>query len=321
MAENVDSIGKLLFDFSNSVDKRSFILFLGFEEVTLKVLEWNYIIWKQNWNLLSNDEDKKEWIQWHMLLDISRTTINKIAEQALKEGQFGFTFSFFKSFQKHVNLHYNDYVQMKGGKRYYIEDLFNVACKIIFGKLQEATESRDFWSQFPAEWKVTKTNLQAQNNFVPRIMLREYFDWMLPRIEGNKDFDVILNTVTVNLFPEVDPDTWAKVLILRFSAYGENRVQSMIERRWNFGFRFPTAFALGSQSMDEIFASMRAKEAIQVQNAYDLALFLFPETFNKQSLTGFIEESGRLTYPADSKEEHKKQRLLEIFNGLLSKLA
>jgi hypothetical protein len=52
MKRDINAITSLLSDFMNSMEKRSTIFLVGFEEVFSKILKWDLAVWKFRWQNL-----------------------------------------------------------------------------------------------------------------------------------------------------------------------------------------------------------------------------------------------------------------------------
>jgi hypothetical protein len=316
--KNVSIVPRLLFDFSNSIDKRSVIFLVN--KFLPKVLDWKLTVWKFSLVASQEREKKDERIRWFGLEHILNEVFRKIGERALEPKQL-FSALFLQHFKDHVQAHGNEEIMIKNKERYYIEDLFRLFYQLVFEKVSGSDESLDFWSSFPLEWKVTKNNLLDEKNLIARISCRAFIDWALNRIQSGQTFDRQLNDVSNNLFPEVHPEMWAMVLIFVFSPYSsENRVKSVVERPWTFGFILRPVVFFGEKKPEEIIKEQKAQEESEIQNTYELTHLLFPAVFTEELLKEYIKQAGELKYPDDSTENHRKAKLLELFSGLLASL-
>ena len=321
MKRDIRPVARLLFDFSNSIDKRSAISLVGSDEIFPKILNWKLIAWKYSLAALGKGENMDERVKWFELAQVLDTTFRKIGERALEQKQFLFSTLFLQRFKDHAQAHSNEQIMLKNKKRYYIEDLFRLFYQLVFEKVSGSEESDYFWSGFPPEWKVTKNNLLDEKNLIARISYRAFIDWAVNRIQSSQTFDRQLNDVSNNLFPEVHPRMWAMVLIFVFSPYSsENRVKSVVERPWTFGFRLRPFIFFGEKKPEEIIKEQKAQEESEIQNTYELTHLLFPGIFTEELLEEYIKQAGELKYPDDSTENHRKAKLLELFGGLLASL-
>jgi len=321
MKRDIRTVARLLSDFSNSIDKRSAIFLVGFDEIFPKILNWKLTAWKFNLAAPQKKENKVERVEWFGLAHVLDTTIRKIGEHVLEQKQFLFSSLFLKHFINHVQAHKNEQIVIEKKKRYYVEDLFRLFYQLVFEKVSGSDESHYFWQSFPPEWQVTKNNLIDEKNLIAKISYHAFIEWALNRIQSNQTFDRQLNDVSNNLFPEVHPEMWAMVLIFVLSPYSsENRVKSVIERPWTFGFRLRPVVFFGEKKREEIIKEQKAQEESEIQNIYELTHLLFPEIFTKELLEEYIKQASELKYPDDSTENRRKAKLLELFGGLLASL-
>jgi hypothetical protein len=309
----------ILNDFSNSLDNRS--TFFVINKEVFQVLEWNLIVWKLMWqNWQKKSDDRTDWFETSRILD---SIIRKIASLTLKE-QYFFSTIFLKNFQKHLEAHKRESIPIEEKTRFYVEDMLRIFYQILFEFEDVANYSeKDYmWSQFPNKWKITKENLIDKENLFSRISRHEFLQWTMQRLTVKRDTDLQLNDLSINLFPEVEPATWARILIFVLSPYNpENRVNSIIAVRRSFGYDMKAAFVSFSEGdlKKQLESEMLQKEADRaraLQNTYEFAAFLFPNIFTKENLKSFIQEATDLKYPENSMEEHNRQEFLEIFYGL-----
>lgn len=307
MKDNLIIASKLLGDFNNFIDRRSTV-FLTWSGKTLEsVLEWHFQLWKKDHEYLIRD---KKLDKWNMYSELSRSmdsVFQKIEIRALKEGA---SYSFFDKLKNHVEKYKNELVSSFS----YNESLFRTFYKVFFQNIYDAPERFDIWEHyFPGEWKITKSNLQNSENIISKISLNNFWNWASHRIwQTSKENDFPLDDVSRNLFPDVDPILWAKILIFIISPYGEDRLRSVIERPWNFGFM--GRFKVYSGPQDDEIEKMYKKEEI---NTFDLAYFLFKDQFSKINLESYIKSLEQLSYPKESVEEGKRLRLHSLFTRML----
>jgi hypothetical protein len=313
--ENIDTLVRLLSDFSNSIEKRSPLV--SVDKVFSKVLEWNLIAWKYYWTTFSEGKERNELTGWSMLKQVLSDIIRKIGECALLQ-RWLFSTLFLDHFKKQIETSKDVQIIVGNRERYYIEDLFGLFYKLVFEKVAGSDESYDFWAGFPYEWKVTKNNLISKENRIVRISYKIFIEWAVQRIQASQTSDPQLNDVAQNLFPEVHPEMWAVALIFVFSSpLPENRVKSVVERPWIFGYSSRGFVFFGEKKIEEIMEEQRVREEIELKNTYELVLLLFREIFTEQLLNEYIKQANELKYPDDSIENHRKLILLKLFNGLL----
>ncbi len=324
MNENLKSISKLLGDFDTFINSRSIVLLTWPNGAFPKILEWHFRIWEKEHRYLTKKDKLDEWSNYS---DISRTLdsfLQKIEERAFKERQSS---SFFETFKKHAEKYKGKFVESedKSKKYYYIESLFGIFYRVFFENIESSPERYNIWEHyFPKEWKITKANLTNKENIISRISLHEFLNWAQERIwQAKEDFDRNLDDVSRNIFPEVEPVLWARILTFVFSPYGENRVKSVIERPWNFGFvgRIRTYSGYPEDNEEEFRKRMNemmySAEKIEVNSTFELTYLLFSNQFSKENLEKYINNLKELEYEKGSKEEYKKLRLLAIFEEML----
>jgi len=320
MKNKLKLVSNLLNDFLRFIDYRS-IFFLT-SDCLPKVLEWYFQIWKEEYKYLTKKDKLDKWSNYS---EISRTLdslLQKIEERAFKERE---SYLFFEIFEKHAEKHKKQFIESedKSKKYYYVESLFSIFYRVFFEAIGRSPERHDVWEHyFPKEWKITKRNLEE--NMISRISLDSFLRWAQERIwKTEEKFDDKLDDVSSNLFPEVEPSIWARILIFVFSPYGEDRVKSVIERPWNFGFagRIRIYSGLGEESEEEFEKRrnemMRLQERAETEKTFELASLLFKQQFSKENLEKYLNEIKKLRYLEDSKEEHKRLLLLDVFEKML----
>lgn len=313
--ENLKTISKLLGDFDAFINIRSIVLLMWPNGAFPKILEWHFGIWEKGY--LAKKDRSDEWISYFEILRSLDSILKKVEERAFKEGQ---SFSFFENFKKHAEKYKKQFIESenKSKKYYYIESLFSIFYQVFFEAIENSPERYDIWEHcFPKEWKITKNNLTNKDNIISRISLHEFLNWAQKRIwQAKEDFDSNLDDATSNLFPEVEPVLWARILTFIFSPYGENRVKSVIERPWNFGLvgRIRTYSGYPEDNEDEF----RKKIEIETNNTFELVYLLFSDQFSKENLEKYINNLKELKYDKESKEENKRLHLLTIFEDMLN---
>lgn len=317
---------RLLNSFLNSIKERSILFLVAFDEVFPKILNWNFIAWKKEHEYLDQKEveGRSTWANWFEISRNLNSIIKSVEERAIEDRQ---AYLLFKNIREHIKTHKDETILVKDHKRYYIVDLLSVFYKVLFEKAASLSEYFDFWDNFPEEWKITQKNIENKENFVARISLDEFLGWASRRImEAKEDYDRLLEVVSFNLFPEVDPSAWATILIFALSPFGENRVKSVIERLWTFGYLTRTRVFWGNISEEETIRIIKQQKLNEIQNTYKLTILLcrivplFYDTFSRENLKKYIEEANKLKYADGSLEEHKRLELIKHLQGLLNSI-
>jgi len=314
---NYKLTSELLKDFYNFMNYRSVVSLVVTEELFPKILKWHFEIWQKKYELSGKKDKLGERSNYSEISRILNNIFTNIEERSLKERM---AYSFFEHFKKHAkdckkvllkDVNKQDYY------RHYISSLFTIFCRVFFENIEKSPEKRDVWEYyFPKEWKITKNNLESKENIISKISLNEFLQWAQVRIwKMEEDFDSHLDDISRNLFPKVEPIIWAKILIFIFTGHGRNRVKSVVERPWNFGYYGRTRVYSGSGKEAEVEFKKMGRE--EILNTYKLSYALFKKSFSKRSLEIYIESLKKLQYSEDTEEEKKRKKLLKIFKELL----
>ncbi len=330
MNKNLNTALKLLGDYRKNVNKRStfFLTYTSFP----KILEWHFSMWRKDLELLGRGHETLElWSQCSQLEIELNQIFKEIISRSLKDGLN--VFSFFKAFSEHLDKHENDKVQVKDhDERYYIENLLINFSKVFLEEIGSSPDRFDIWEHyFPEKLKIKSGTLL--NSLAQKIMLGEFFQWTINRINGTKEkhYDSALDDVSNKLFPEVDPIKWAVILTFVLSSYNpDNRIKYFIEKPLIFGgFGRIRSFDGTIEDNDnfDTKASNYFNEISKAENENTIGMILtlskivpaFYHTFNKKNLLKLITEAEELKFPDDSNKEHKRTMLLDIFNSVLNK--
>lgn len=307
--QNLKTISKLIGDFDLFINNRSMIFLVLQNGAFPKILEWHFKIWEKEYKYIAKEDKLDEGGGYGEISLILDSILKKIEERALKE-RAGFLF--FKTFKKHAETHKWRFVESedKSKKYYYCEYLFEIFYRVFFEIIANSSENYNIWNHyFPSEWKITKNNLVNKENVISRNSWNNFLIWARERIRQTKeDYDRKLDDVSYNLFPNVDPILWAIILIFVFSSYGENRVKSVVEKRWNFG-HFGRIRTFSENPKDA--------EKIEANHTFELAYLLFPSEFTKENLKQYINNLKELKYDVKSEEEYKRLKLLDLFEKML----
>jgi hypothetical protein len=295
------------FDFYKFIDNRTDFFFL--EDYFKKILNWHTLIWKKmielmpqenTENTIEKDKSRDDrWIYIHESYSWLNSILLKIENRSLKEGK---AYSFFRIFKDHVKENETLYSKLENDKeRFYIEELMNIFYQEFFNVIIESPKGYEIRGHhFPNEWKITLNNLK--NNKISIITFKKFLKYAEQRIwQANEKWDKNLDEILLILFPEVDKEAWAIILIFVLSPpFTENKITSTIEHLWNFGYLNIKPHPNG------------------LHNAFDLANFLFSDLFSKEKLKEYIKEIEKLgIYKIDGEKEYKKLKLLDLFKKML----
>lgn len=308
----------LLEDFERNIKNRSTVLLLILGRVFPRTLGWHLTVWR------GIHELPNRWSDYIKLSRALRSIIEKVEMRALVEGEF---YTLFHDLRNHAENFQNESAEVRNGRsELYIEDLLNLFYQTFFENVTDSPEEDNIWERyFPKEWKITKRNWEKRDNQIVRISWRDFLRWATPRIQrAEEDFDRKLENVTSNLFPEVDPTIWSKILLFVISPYDpSSRTASVIRKKWNFGLlsRIRTYVGAGEENEEE--SSRKFREAIRRQedaerrNTFELTLLLFKDQFPGEKIQEYMKELKGLEYERESKEEIKRLKLLHIFEEML----
>jgi len=287
--------------------KRSTTFLIGLDGMLDSILQWHFGLWKKKHEYLGQDNKLAEWSMYSALSRTIDSIFRQIEIRALNERE---SYSFFKKLERHAEKYKKESVS----SRYYNESLFGTFYQVFFQNIYDSPERFNIWEHyFPGKWKITKSNLQSSENIISKISLNNFFEWSSDRIwQTREEKDFPLDDASRNLFPEVDPILWAKVLIFIFSPYSEDRLRAVIERPWNFGFFGRVKVYFGPQE-DETIRIYKGEE----KNTFDLAYYLFKDQFSKNNLESYIKSLEQLSYPRESEEKSKRLRLHSFFTKML----
>ena len=303
---------RLLDDFLTNIEKRNKIFILVFPEFFPKILQWNFILWNKQYSQFAKGVSKTDTVIDVQVFEAERIVsgiIKYVTKEALT-GHTGNSFSYFKYLHEHVAKH--ESVQIVGNEHTYtyIEQISIYSdCLDLIPK---SAEAYNIWSHyFPASWKITKSNLQ--NQIIARIWLHRFLEWARSRVWNDKgEWDKDLDEVAKELFPEVDPTVWAKILAFVMRPWSGSRIQSIVEKSQNFGY-IGRIFSGWGDSVEENF-SRHHKE--QLENTIELAVFVFGGIFTIENLNQWLNELTRLEYQKDTDIYQRREHWREILEAI-----
>lgn len=310
--EDVRFAGRLLNDFHDFIDNRDSIFLLSFDNCFPKILEWHFIIWKNQYGTFSKENinkiDRSSYFEIDYIVD---NIIRKITTEALTNKQR--SFSYFKHLKKHFRKYSSESIEGEKHEYIYLETV--PIYQDLFDKIPGSSESHDIWGHyFPEEWKVTKKNFE--NHIESRIFFKSFLNWVQSRIWGNNEegWDKILDNISKELFPSTDPMTWSRIITFVFSPWGESRMKNIVERDRNFGYVGRTVAGSGDEDISKKLHDLTKESE---ESTFDLALFFFGNVFSKGSVEQWISELKNLDYTKDSEHYSEKIIWLEILSRIL----
>ncbi|MEK7601714.1 MAG: hypothetical protein AAB480_04245 [Patescibacteria group bacterium] len=303
---------KLLEGFLSNIGNRNKTFLLVFEEAFPKILEWHYLLWRRQYSKFA-----KEYTEGTDVIEIHVFEVDRIVDQIIKfitkealAGKGGNSYSYFKHLGSHIQKHETIFIEGSKHTYHYIEQLpiYSDCLDLI----PESPEAYDIWNHyFPASWKITKSNLQ--NHVPPRIWLHRFLDWARSRVWSEKgEWDKDLDEVSKELFPDVDPIIWAKILAFVMRPWSGSRIQEIIEKSLNFGY-IGRIFSGWGDDLEKNF-SRHHKE--QLANTVDLAVFIFGGIFTEENLNQWLNELNKLEYAKDSDTYKRREHWGEMLKAI-----
>lgn len=309
MKDDLKVASKLINDFNSFIDKRSGIFMTLSYEMLDSILQWHFEMWEKRYGYLESNDKLDEWVMYDNLSRSMDSIFEKIEMHALKENN---SFTFFKKLEKHAEIH----KKVDISSHSYNTALFQTFYQIFFQHIYEARDRFSIWNHyFPSQWKITKDNLQNPENVISEVSYDNFIAWARSRIlQMSEEKDFALNDVLTNLFPEVDPILWGRILIFIFTEEFdiEDPMRSVVKRPWNIGFMGRVKVYHGSQENE-----VRRINNNERKNTYDLSFFLFSEQFSELKLESYIKSLGQLSYSEEPIEESKRQKLYHLFTDML----
>jgi len=307
MIDNLVTASKLISDFDNFLSNRSSIFISRIDGILVTILEWHFDSWKKESEYISSDAALNTWATYNNLSRSLVSIFEKIEIRAISERLSAY--SFFKILDDHIMNHINE----PTGTNNYCETVLDDFYRVFFSHISDSADKHNIWRHyFPHKWKVSIANLTSDKHILPYSTLNNYLSYSSERIANpieGKDYN--LDEITRNIFPEVDPILWSRILIFMYSPYGENRAKSVIERPWNFGV-FGRTHVFGTDSVSSTEKVFKTEEAATLE----LTNFLFKNELSTDNLELYLKELDSLKYDDESEYETKRKRLLSLFKSL-----
>lgn len=304
---------KMLDGFSSNMGKRNRVFLVVFPEFFPKVLEWHFVIWKKQYSDFAKDKVTKEDVTWQQhLFEVDQVIdqiIRYVTREALAVGS-GNAFSYFKSLEVHMAKYQSETIEGQKHSYVYIEQI--PIYEDCMNLIPKSKESHDIWGHyFPESWKVTIRNLK--DNIVSRVWFNRFMEWSRSRIwNRGKEWDRDLDEISMELFPEVDPVTWARIYTFVFGSWTESRIREAVEKDANYGHVGRIVSGWGGVE-GEYYSKVNDE---QLRNTLDLAVYLFGSVFTRENLDEWLVELASLDYPEGSDNFRRKKMWEGIFKSL-----
>lgn len=220
----------LMQDFVSTLDHRSeqFISFTGNLPETL--LKLRVRVWGKDKELLKTSDKSAEllheWANYNSMLRLLDGAILKLQTMMFERGHF---YGYFHALDTHVVENESNFD--------YLRDLIRTIGRQVLEQSAENDDRYSIWQHyFPESWKVTNDKLESDGNPAAKIWNDLYMDWCIGRIGKTDDFDLVLDAVTPNLYPDIQPNIFAKVMTFIFTPYSEgNRIANLATTKFAFG--------------------------------------------------------------------------------------
>lgn len=179
----------------------------------------------KNWLKVTNDTELYRTGGIYNLRLAFMNAFNSLSSHCLKNG---LAYDFFKNFKEFVEGLTDDELK---------KFLLSFDDTILFEEITHSPEQSFIWSDFyPEEWKFTYENLVAKPNKVALSLFHKFLEWGHNRMLSGEGIDKELDDVADNLFPEVDPIIWARILEFRFAPWvGDKHLAYVVSKTGNFG--------------------------------------------------------------------------------------
>lgn len=312
--EDWETLSKLIKGYVDNLDKRDRTFLVVFPEFFPKVLEWHFKLWKIQYSQYAKDKvdgvinppDVEVFEIDHMVDSIVRS-VTKIA----LEGHSTYAFSYFKALEIHTDKYGNEFITGK-------EHIYKYPNKLpiyadCLNLIPASSNSYEIWGHFfPSSWKITQQHLE--HNVMAQIWYDRYLDWARDKIWNNSSnkWDQSLEEVSRELFPNVEPMTWAEILTFVMRPYGESRMKTIVEKGTIFGM----AGRIIGGSGDNLEVKLNSIYEEQLGNTFDFATYLFRRVFTKPNIELWLAELENLQYSEESTEFARKQEWKRILNAL-----
>ena len=313
--EDWELLVKLLEGYSTNIENRNQTFLVVFPEFFPKILEWHFLLWKKQYSEYAKDKPERATPDQYLFEadHIVDSIIRHITKISLS-GQSTHAFSYFKTLDEHTQKYGSEFID--GEKHRYLYPSALPIYTDCFELIPKSSDSFDIWGHyFPSSWKVTIANLK--DSIMARIWLDRFIHWSQSRLWKEGDgWDQELEELSRELFPSVDPITWAKIYTFALRPWSKSRVKSIVEKGTNFGLAGRVVTGWGDDA-EKNLANIYESE---LQSTLDLAMHLFGSIFTKDNLDAWLNELQEFNYPEDSSEFRRKQNWEGIFKALKKRL-
>ncbi len=276
---------------------------LGYPPYIDKV--FNYLF--TNWLTVTNDSDLYRAGNIYNLRLAFMNGYNSLASYCLKNG---LAFDLFKNLQEFAE---------KLSEEDAMKFLNSFDDTIIFEEIPNSPENSFIWSDFfPEGWKFTHKNLVEDKNIMAIHLYNHFLRWCQNRLLNGKTVDKELDNIADNMFYEVDPIVWARILEYRYAPYvNDNHVAYVVGKTGNFGLG--KSYSVQDWTDDEKVYWERINKEDEEQMLATVKLANGLVMFSKKHLEDALKEVVELEKDKSltDREKRKLKQYKTIFNRLL----
>jgi hypothetical protein len=305
---------KMLEGFKNSIGKRNKIFITIFPEFFPKILEWHFMVWSKQYGRF-----KKGVVQEVKKIDVHLFEIDHLIDEIIKyvTKQSLIETDHAHSYFNFLDIHIKKYGDESIIGDDYIYDYINQIPIYLdcLNMIPKSSQSHDIWNRyFPSEWKITIENFKK--NRITRVWYGHFLEWSQHKIwKPCDELDTELDEVSRELFPNVDPNVWAKIYTFVLRPWSSSRIKEIIDKKIKFGFLGRIYSGFG-EDFEKEFVLLNKE---YLENTIELAIFLFGKVFTEEHIDSWLEELEKLEYSKDSDEYLKQQSWIGIMRALKNK--
>lgn len=261
-----------------------------YERLLKESLHWHKLSFDLSKNKKESDIKGEEGNPFYIEANVE-TLIRELTVAIVKHKT---DYIFFRLLKKHIDENLKD--------REYVIKTIGFISSVLFN-LESDNLYSIFSNYFPEEWKIKENELK--DNLVQITLLNNYLNWAQRKIwdsqnQKNNKFDSNLETVTYQLFPEIDPSTWAYWLTFLINPYPDNkRVEEFLKTHKIFGFGSRVITYTGEHTQEEINKMLNKSIAGQIKATHEFLIKRFPVWFSVEKLKKYKSEVQSLQF-----EEH-----------------
>ena len=315
--DGITTVSTLLNDFHSFFKNRSFrfkaVMIVGFFQ---DIMGWHYVSWEKS---TQSSGDIHKWNAHTQIVDVLQSIFVDLEKFSLSSMM---SKAFFGGLKDHIDKHLSDNQKVKRNGQVYEKSIIASFFLGLVGHVESHKDYHGDWKHhFPLDWRITVGNLAKTNasGSFTWCMWGEYVGWAYPRIAAsyleNKS-DLVLSSITTNLFPSADVMLWARLLTLAWINHPKKEILNrLIENGANFGRdgRIRT-WDVSNPEQQEIHRS--ELECNERNETLRLALKLLSVNFKQADIKDCLSELNGFVYPEGSREEHGKKVFIGVFEDM-----